>query len=57
MNNLNNLSRKPSQPNPPGSGKFSKKQFDIKDINGIPLSRENVHYVLGISGGDCAGKK
>ncbi len=52
-----NLSRKPSQPNPPGSGKFSKKSLDIKNINGLPLTRDNVHYVLGICGGDCAGKK
>ena len=54
---MQTLHKKSSQSNPPGSGKFSKKALDIKSFNGQILSRENVHYVLGISGGDCAGKK
>jgi hypothetical protein len=40
----------------PGSGSMSKKAFNINKT-GAMLSREHVHYVLGISGGDCAGKK
>lgn len=51
------LDRKHSSTNPPGSGKFQKKSLDIKGINGKRISRDYVHYVLGISGGDCAGKK
>lgn len=50
-----NLIKKNSS-NPPGSGKFPKKQLALSE-NGQILSRDHVHYVLGISGGDCAGKK
>jgi|JI6StandDraft_1071083.scaffolds.fasta_scaffold1650025_1 hypothetical protein len=52
-----NLVKKVSAANPPGSGKFSKKALNISNDQGQILSREHVNYVLGISGGDCSGKK
>ena len=52
-----NLVKKISLTNPPGSGKFPKKALNISNDQGQMLSREHVNYVLGISGGDCAGKK
>lgn len=49
------------QSNPPGSGKLPKKQLDLAKISSYledktqPINSNA--FVLGISGGDCAGKK
>lgn len=51
------MSQKYNLTNLPGSGSFQKKTLDIRSIKGRILSREYVHYVIGICGGDCAGKK
>lgn len=48
-----NLLSSPSRESP-GSVGLLKKLFGSR---GRILSREHIHFVLGISGGDCSGKK
>ena len=47
-------------PMTPGSGKMAKKKLNLQKLKEYYPEKdqiENLPYVLGISGGDCAGKK
>lgn len=44
----------------PGSGKIAKKKLNFQKLKEYYPEKENIEngpFVLGISGGDCAGKK